>query len=181
LILVCIVGFLVVVGIIAGNSGTNKPGSDNSRVGSEAPAQPPSPTWTYDETTDSMTGKITHIACLDSEDQLQFGFPYDGGSTGSICLRKGKQTDAFFKIDKGQVLCGVDGCEATLRVDGGEPFRVSGSESNDGDSRYMFFNSYQRIFNIAKKAKEIKIEVLYYQEGKQTLTFAPGKPLDAKW
>ena len=78
-------------------------------------------------------------------------------------------------------MCGVEGCEARLKVDGGEPFTVSGSESNDGDSKYMFFDSYARIAEIAKKAKLIKVEVLYYQEGQRVLSFEPAEPLDPKW
>jgi hypothetical protein len=128
-----------------------------------------------------MTSKVTQWACLDSEDRLQFGFPYSGGTTGTICLRKGPQLDAYFKIDKGQIVCRVDGCEATLRVDGGQPFTMSGTESSDGDSRFMFFDSPSRILALAKKAKEIRVETLYFQEGSKTLTFEPSQTLDPKW
>jgi hypothetical protein len=166
--------------------------SNNSVVSSSSPASNSSPgaqsadlpqkeSWSYGENTDQMTGKTTKWACLDSADKLQLDFPYKGGSTGSICIRKGARLDAYFKIDKGQVMCGVDGCEARLRVDGGEPFTMGGSEAADDDSRYIFFNSYSRVFAIAKRAKQVKIEVLYYQGGRQVLTFEPSQPLDQKW
>ncbi len=144
-------------------------------------ATPQKEIWRYDQTTDQMTGKITRIACLDSGDQLQFGFPYNGGSTGTICLRRQQGLDAYFKISKGQILCGSDGCEATLRVDGEPPFKMSGSESDDADSRFMFFDSPSRILALARKAKEIKVETLYFEEGTRILTFEPSQPLDPKW
>lgn len=143
---------------------------------------PPKESWTYDQNADQMTGKITKWACLDSADQLQFDFPYQGGSTGSICLRKkGEGFDAYFKIDKGQLICDIEGCQVRLKVNGGDPVTMSGSPSNDGDSRFIFFDSYARILAIAKKAKEIRLEALYYQEGRQVLRFAPSEPLDPKW
>ena len=180
--------FLLII-ITAINS-SNRPSTEVAKSGPTASGAPPASQvpdvsakepWSYGQNTDQMTGKITRWACLDSEDQLQFGFPYNGGSTGTICLRKGRRLDAYFKIDKGQVLCGVEGCEARMKVDGGEPFTVSGSESADGDPRFIFFDSYPRILGIAKKAKQIKIEILYYQERRQVLTFEPSEPLDLKW
>ena len=137
--------------------------------------------WRYSQDTDQMTGKVTQWACLDSKDQLQFAFPYQGGTRGTICLRKRGESDAYFKIDKGQSVCGAEGCEVLLKVNGGKPFAVRCSESNDGDSRFLFFDSYKLISALAKKTRQIKIEVLYYQEGQQVLTFEPFERLDSKW
>ena len=189
-VVLVIIGFVLVILVITAINSANKSATKGAKVAPSASETPPasqvpdvSPkeSWNYGQNTDKMTGKITQWACLDSADELQFGFPYNGGSTGTICVRKGRRLDAYFKIGKGQVLCGVEGCEARLKVNGGEPFTVSGSESADGDPRFLFFDSYPRILAIAKKAKQIKVEVLYYQEGRQVLTFEPSEPLDPKW
>lgn len=182
-----VVGLLLVMLVIAIVGSLNKATTSNSlpasssSPGAQSADLPQKESWNYGENTDQMTGKVTKWACLNSADKLEFGFPYNGGSTGSICIRKGSRLDAYFKIDKGQVLCGVEGCEARLRVDSGAPFTMGGSEAADGDSRYIFFDSYSRILAITKKAKQVKVEVLYYQEGRQVLTFEPSEPLDPKW
>ncbi|MGP8251033.1 MAG: hypothetical protein ACLQHF_03300 [Terracidiphilus sp.] len=177
---------MIIVAINSTSSGTapptrGAPSAATAPASAQAPDAPPKESWSYDQSTDQMTGKVTRFACLDSEDQLQFDPPYDGGTTGTICFRKGRGLDAYFKIDKGQILCGVESCEARIKVDGGEPITVSASESNDGDPRFIFFESYPHILAIAKKAKVIKVEMLYYQEGRRVLTFEPSEPLDPKW
>jgi hypothetical protein len=181
LILLCVVGGIILIGFIGEMSETVKRANGTKPETPKAAETPQKESWNYGQTTDKMTGKVTKFACLDSEDQLQFGFPYDGGSTGTICLRRRQELEAFFKIDKGQILCGVDECEATLRVDGGQPFKMSGSESSDDDSRFMFLDPASRLLALARKAKEIKIETLYFEEGSKTLTFEPSQPLDPKW
>jgi hypothetical protein len=181
LFLLCAIGILLIIGFIGEMLETAKQANGNAPETTRAPEAAPKESWNYGQTTDQMTGKVTQWACLDSEDQLQFGFPYEGGTTGTICLRKGRQLDAYFKIDKGQIVCGVEGCEASLKVDGAEPITLSGSESSDGDPKFVFFDSYSHVLAIAKKAKQIKVEALYYQEGRQTLTFEPSQPLDPKW
>jgi hypothetical protein len=147
----------------------------------QAPKTQPKKSWSYDQTTDKMTGKVTRRACLDSADQLQFNFPNAGGTQGTICLQKGQSLEASFKIDKGQVMCGLEGCAVRIAVDGGTPFPFNGSESPNHDSKFIVFDSYPRMLAIAKKATQIKVEVRYYQEGSQTLTFEPSQPLDKNW
>jgi hypothetical protein len=181
IIVFCALGLCVFLAVIGQMSETTKQANGTKPETPKAAETPQKKSWTYGQTADKMTGKVTKFACLDSEDQLQFGFPYDGGSTGTICFRRKQELDALFKIDKGQILCGADGCEATLRVDEGQPFTMSGSESSDADSRFMFFDSPSRLLALARKAKEIKIETLYFEEGSKTLTFQPSQPLDPKW
>lgn len=129
-----------------------------------------------------MTGKATKYACLKSANQLFFDFPYQGGSTGEICLFKEKDhRDANFHIDKGQLMCGVEGCSERMNINGEQPFRLTGLISADGDPKYVILEPYTRLVSAAKKAKRLEFEAMYFQEGQQILIFKPDKPLDPNW
>ena len=162
----------------------------NSQPTSGSPAAVAKKAWHYFHLTDKMTGDVTEFACLDSEDKLQFAFPYDGGSTGTICFTKwaeGKDNEykAYFDIDKGQILCSQS-CSVFMKLDDGKPLFVSATPDSNGSSKSISLNSsyfFGPKSNRAslREAKVLMLQVEYYQEGRQVLTFEPDKPLDPSW
>lgn len=120
-----------------------------------------------------MTGKISKWACVSSTNQLQFDFPYHGGSTGELCVRKRADgsRDAWVEVDKGQFICHYDNCTVRVKFDDGAIRSFGMAESSSGNSNILFFNSYGTFTSSLKKAKRVKVEAQYYQRGREVLEF----------
>ncbi len=119
-----------------------------------------------------MTGAVIKWACIYSSNQLQFSFPYSGGSTAELCLRdKGGKKDAYVTIDKGQFMCSYDGCAVRVKFDDGPVRTFSADESNSGSSNILFIEGYGTLLASLRKAKHIKLQARFYQEGEMVMQF----------
>jgi hypothetical protein len=78
------------------------------------------------------------------------------------------------------ILCSR-GCEIRLTAEGRTPLIVNGTEGKEGETTVVVLDSYPRIASVARKAKQMKIEVPYDRMGVQSLTFAPADPLVGGW
>jgi hypothetical protein len=136
----------------------------------------PATAWEYTSEADALTGKSTRFACVDSINRLDFGFPYNGGSTGMLCFRDSPRfgKSAYLQIKKGQFLCGIEGCALRVRADNGPITMVRAIKASDGSSDYVFFRSYGTMLAVARAAKSLKIEAEYFKEGWQVLQFDPS-------
>ncbi len=128
-----------------------------------------------------MSGKTGLVACTSSTNELEFAFPYSGGSYGKICLRKGPQfaNGVYIRISKGQILCsGYSGCHLRVRFDDGIPFVVDGVGPSDGSTTIVFLQGYAGLVAKMKRAKSMMVEVEFYQNGRQILSFDVS---DLRW
>jgi hypothetical protein len=130
----------------------------------------PSP-WKYLDTTDAMGRKI-FIGSTTSVNTLSFGFPYQGAQLGTLHIRRSRGgEDVYFQIEKGQMLCGIDHCTINVKFDNGPIQSYTASPAADHDSTMLFIGNATRFIDAMWDAKMVRIEALYYQEGKQTLEF----------
>lgn len=69
--------------------------------------------WQYSNTEDKMRGERFDYAILDSTNKIEFDFPYNGGSTLQLVVRKknGKVDAILLSVTKGQILCSVMECK----------------------------------------------------------------------
>jgi hypothetical protein len=131
-------------------------------------------TWIYDQTTDSMTGKISSFAAIDSTNTLNFDFPYSGPQHATLMLRKHPQhgKDIILNIERGQFLCnGYSGCSVLVRFDENKPVRYSASEPSDNSTTTIFLSNYAGFIKSMMKAKHLRIQAEFYQQGNQVLEF----------
>jgi hypothetical protein len=175
-------------------------GSGNTSA-SQPSKEPPVNSWRYTKSTDEMTGKVSEMACLFSEDKL-----YGNSSMrpGELCNYRGGPYPAVLKIgrpfDSGYVdYSFVPGVTRNLeycnigmrvRVDDKPGFEVCGHHDNDSDEVHLQDPPYVigrgiHIMTLLKNAKIIKIELVVRGFGTdnftQIFTFKPDKPLDRKW
>ncbi|WP_176079751.1 hypothetical protein [Paraburkholderia tropica] len=136
------------------------------------PAAPAS-AWSYADNIDQISGKPIHAAFVDSETKLNFGFPYNGGSTPSLEIRRHPRfgTDAILKIDKGQFVCGVDGCSVMVRFDDRKPRRYIANEPSDYSSTALFISPAWEFITTARNSKRVVIEASFFQEGSSAMVF----------
>ena len=137
-------------------------------------ATPVNSKWRYNEDTDQMRNTKSYWAMLNSENSVDFDFPYNGGSTLKMGLRKSAKygNDIYFTISKGQFSCGYDGCRATIKFDDGKPQKISLVGAADGDMTTLFLSG--KASNLAakiKKSKTMMIELHFFQEGSRQFLF----------
>lgn len=134
--------------------------------------------WKYDQTTDEMRGTKSKFASITSDNSVQFGFPYDGGSYLSTTLRKrsNEPTEVMFAISDGQYSCDTisDNCFAAVKFDNGDIQNIELSSTTDYSSDVLFIaNEYDVDSFVAslKSSKKLIVELPFYQEGKKQFGF----------
>lgn len=128
--------------------------------------------WEYSESEDKMTGVIKKYAVNTSTNKLNFEFPYDGGSSATITLRKNnKSLDVLLKISKGQFITSYSG--GTIRVKFGEsqPTKFKYALPSDGSSDILFIEPANKFVNELKKSNNVIIEAEFYNEGLRQMEF----------
>lgn len=149
-------------------------GSISQTQFSDKPATPASK-WQYSQTEDKMRNGVTRYATLESDNTVEFDFPYSGGSSASIVLRNGPKygRDTMLQISKGQFTCGIEYCAISVKVDNRPIQTFSVSEPSDGSATTLFFNDQGQFLRSFRKAKKVMIEAQFYQEGNRQFTFSP--------
>lgn len=131
--------------------------------------------WQYETSKDEMRGIESKFATTVSTNTVDFDFPYNGGSKLILALRKrGSEVDVMVSITKGQILCGVQNCEAAFKFDNGEVQSVTMSEPDNHSSDLLFIaydKTESKIISQLKNSKKLVIEIPFYQEGKKQFTF----------
>ena len=149
---------------------TVSPQSDAPSVGS-APSKPATK-WSYSSDTDKMRGTVTKYARLESENELQFGFPYDGG-TATLLLRSRPEDglNVLLQIE-GQFIChSYSNDTIAVKFDEG-PIRNFGcSEPQAGGTGLLFIDQESRFVTALKRAKTVIIEAQFYQSGRKQMEF----------
>lgn len=167
----------VIFAVIAINTGTEHQSpavATSPATSTPPPAEVPAPpSWMYSADTDSMTGKQSLSAVIESTNTVSFSFPYAGAQHALLAIRKHPRygLDVIFTIERGQFGCSLDGCPILVRFDDGKPERFTGHEPEDHRTTSVFIAPASRFYSRLKKAKAIRIESSFYQEGQQVFTF----------
>ncbi len=128
--------------------------------------------WNYSSSKDEMTEQLSSWYCAESTNTVEFDFPYSGGSSAELCLRrKGKKLDSYIKVSKGQFLCSIEGCTVQVKVDEKPISSYSAGESDSGRSDMLFIESASRLQTALSASKQLKLQANFYQAGRRTFTF----------
>lgn len=120
-----------------------------------------------------MRGTTTRFASIESQNQLQFNFPYNGGSTGRLTLRdKSGDLNVMLSIDKGQFTCNpFSNNTVAVKFDSGSILRFRCTGTSDGTSNVIFLESEHRFLNGLKRSQHAIIEAEFFQAGPQQFKF----------
>lgn len=100
----------------------------------QAPTAPPMQgRWTYDSSKDEMRGTTEQTALLESDNQVELAWPWDGGTRVNLYLSHvpNKPDAAFLWVDRGSFDCtpGYAGCDFRAKFDDG-PLETFHAEKN---------------------------------------------------
>ncbi|HOY14512.1 MAG TPA: hypothetical protein PLY70_15295 [Saprospiraceae bacterium] len=134
-------------------------------------------TWQYKQELNQMDGITNKYAQIQALDDLQFKFPYDGGSQAYLTIRRTKDIDVYLSISKGQFLSGYNHA-VRLKFDEGKPITYNYQDPSDGSNETIFLNREQDIIKRLKSCSRLLIEVEFFDEGVRQLEF---KTSDLNW
>lgn len=135
--------------------------------------------WSYDSSFDKMEGDSTFFASTISSNKAQFDFPYEGGSSLILTLRKQPNNlDVYIRISKGQFNSTYHSSTVSVKFDDDDKQLFGIVESNSGSSDLMFLNSENKFVNRLKTAKTLLIQPDFYNHGSVTFEFDVS---DLKW
>jgi len=128
--------------------------------------------WRYRIQEDKMTSDTTYIAYVEANEKLNFDFPYNGGSTVTLTIRKkGNETDVILRVSKGQFIPTVTGGLVRVRFGKDKARKYPTSMSSDYSSDVIFINNEREFVNNLKSHETVIIETEFYQEGLKQVEF----------
>lgn len=135
--------------------------------------------WNYNESEDKMTSKKIITSSITANEELEFDFPYNGGSVATFTIRKKNgSTDIYLQVSKGQFNSTFDGGQIKVRFDDKPVKKYSFTGASDASSDIIFINSVKDIISKIKTAKKMLIETEFYNEGNRQMEFDIA---DLKW
>jgi RNA polymerase subunit RPABC4/transcription elongation factor Spt4 len=131
--------------------------------------------WVYKKNKDEMRGIESRFATNVSTNQVEFDFPYNGGSNLTLTVREtGNEKDILIGISKGQFICGINDCEFAFKFDDGavESITMTRPENYASDIMFVSYDKTEdKIIEKLKTSKKLIIEAPFYQEGRKQFTF----------
>ncbi|MDE6351583.1 MAG: hypothetical protein K2K88_00355 [Muribaculaceae bacterium] len=176
LISVCFVAFLMLMALCTSNDSSTESTTESSTNVTQESSQVKKSSktaWEYRETIDEMTDKTTYYASIESENEVKFEFPYNGGSSLTLTIRDSPQygKNMYIKISKGQFNSGFDGTNIKVRFDDKEPITVHCNFPSDYSTDLLFLANFNKLLNLIKDSKTMKINAEFFSEGTRTFTF----------
>lgn len=171
-------GGLILIGIILPDTEIDETSQDSQQVLStekaeqEEKQEEPKPSWEYSESVDEMDNSTTYYAITMSTNEVEFDFPYDGGSKFQLMVRNmdGKN-EVLVAVSKGQFASSYSNNNIRVKFDDAEPVNYSYSQSTSGESDLIFINNSSSFIKKLKIAKSVWIEATFFNEGNQIMKF----------
>lgn len=125
--------------------------------------------WVYRAFRDKLgKGKI-RVARLFSRNDVNFGFPYSGSQPMRLELREHPRygRNVVLIMERGQ----FGTSSIAIRFDDGPVQTFALRPADDGSRNVAFVSGYDQFVSKLRKAKILKIEAPFYQEGTRTFEF----------
>ena len=155
----------------AAASTTNTLPSSAAVSANPSPAAPPTK-WDYSESVDQMRGTTTKFAMLESENELDLGFPYESGKALLTIRRRPEDgLNVMLKVG-GQFMCSAfTDSYVSIKFDDGPIGRYRCTEPSDVTTGVAFIENESRLVEKMRTSKTMIIEAEFFQHGRQQLTF----------
>lgn len=131
-----------------------------------AATSPDAGRWIYEETS---TG---YKAFTVSPDVLNFKFPYEGGSTATLTLRRRSgETHVYIEVSKGQFNRSFQSGTARVRFDNQPAVSYPLVAAANGRANILFFANEQQLIDQLKKARTMVVTVEFAGQDTRDITF----------
>ncbi len=123
--------------------------------------------WSYSDQMDDMDNIKSYFAETTSPDEIELPFPYNGGSTFTLTVRRIKTSEVIVTLSKGQ----FTGESVRVKFDAGKPETISYSNTSDGRGNIIFLSRATELIKKIKKAQHLFIEFQFFDYGSKTIEF----------
>jgi len=132
--------------------------------------------WDYRTYRDDLTGKLVQSAEVQSTNRVNFEFPYSGEQRATLTIRRHPRygLDVILSVERGQFLCGIDGCMVSVVFDRGDIEYFTVTEPSDRSTTHLFIQSETRFIERLRRSGKARISAEFYQEGSPTFEFNVG-------
>jgi len=136
--------------------------------------------WAYSEYQDEMGRGTTKLAQVVSLNTVRFGLPYQGETHAALTTTKesevwqdGIGAEVMVRVERGQFVSSYTKNFVTVRFDDGELWKFAIGEPEDGATGLLFMRPVdaESFIEQLRKAKSLKIEADFYQEGPRVFEF----------
>lgn len=171
-----IVGFGLIFGALTPQESKRHIGSQGVAppIRSQVSSPPPThTTWQTSNSVDAASGKVSKSVWVQSQNELNLSFPYEGAQRGKLTVRKHPRygLDVIFSIEQGQLLCHLDECSITVRFDSQAPRKWKAVGPEDQSTELLFISSGEAFVRALKSAKTLVISPTIYRGGSPALKF----------
>lgn len=156
--------FMLIGALCSLGDDENGNSSSNSTSGSD---------WEISEKVDEMSGSVNNFAEVYSTNELDFDFPYDGGSSFALILRHmgGSNSICLFS-NNAQFDMNYDSTDKVqIRIDDKPAIWYSFSESQSDKPGLIFINNTAQLIEELKAGKKLKIQASFFEEGSKIIKF----------
>lgn len=133
--------------------------------------------WIYEHNIDKMTDDTIFYATSRSNNYEEFDFPYSGGSTVNLILRKKKnKNEVIFRVINGQIMSSYNSSDyVRIRFDNSQPESFYYNSADDGSADCAFINQSNALLKKIKESKLLAVEIPFFQEGRRVFYFSVEK------
>ena len=134
--------------------------------------QPSKPAvWSYTSTSDKFTGTV-YKAAIQSPTKLEFAYPYAGGSTATLTVRKkDNTTHVYIEVSKGQFNRSFQGGNARIAFDNAPAQNYPLLAAANGRANIIFLDADKRFIAKMKRATRMLVTMEFQGQGKHQLEF----------
>ncbi|WP_157596112.1 hypothetical protein [Plesiocystis pacifica] len=158
-----------VEGLVESDPGYTRVQELNAELDACLKNMPPPSKWLYDMRADPMGGTVS-LAAVQSSNMFDFDFPYQGTQQATLMVRHESGTDIILSIERGQFTCAL-GCSVMVRFDDGKTERWRAVGPSDHSTESIFLRRESSFMKKLKKARTLRIEAEFFQEGTRVLEF----------
>jgi hypothetical protein len=133
----------------------------------------PETSWVY-ATTKSPLGRGSIItATTYSQNEIEFGAPYEGKQRGVLTLRKNfdNSHDVYFGLEKGQFQCDSRSCSITAQFDNGLKKFFEASPAHNESTPGVYLRNANNFISFAKASAAVAITARFQDQSFQTFQF----------
>lgn len=132
--------------------------------------------WRISSFNDEMRDITTEVISTESNNKVEFDFPYNGGSSLNLTIRKqnNKLNGIILIISKGQFVCGLYSCKGSVRFDKvgkkGKVEEITLEKSKNGKPNLLFITYEEWFMKKMLNSDSLIIELPFYNHGRRQFT-----------
>ncbi|RYC68212.1 hypothetical protein [Spirosoma sordidisoli] len=129
--------------------------------------------WRY-EKTPGPTGSSVYKATLTSDNTVQFGYPYSGGSAVTMTIRQTNgSTYAYLEAANGTFTRSYQNGSARIQFDGKPPVSYALSAAANGRANIVFFDAGEKLIAQLKRTRTMVVRLQFAGQPVREVRFTP--------